>query len=347
MIFNQILDRKKMKQAKWIGPNFTSDGFDKAQAIQYQQEILLLTSHISNYELKEQISDQIIANLTEQLKITEEDCFDIVKSMISSFSIFQKFIMLLYQYKTNNAMYIKKIYEPSNTISKLQDKLDYFIRENINNINSIIKLQKENNNLQMQLISHSKEQEIKPFLLTSPSQVISAYLSGIGWKQCDFLLASLNIQGLKKAEFYSYQIEVGELLSKFVQQIMKKNRDAIRGSTIITSDGSYNHVFGSICFNCFIDFQTNSIIDYCVMQKDEKKDLKINQFEALTYQILLNRLSEHNINHFIQAIMTDGDAKLRLLTDQFKRYFWYKFCSPKRLCSRPCNNQEDHQIYLL
>lgn len=90
-------------------------------------------------------------------------------------------------------MYIKKIYELSNTISKLQDKLDYYIRENINNINSIIKLQKENNNLQMQLISHSKEQEIKPFTLTSPSQVISAYLSGIGWKQCDFLLASLNI----------------------------------------------------------------------------------------------------------------------------------------------------------
>lgn len=61
------------------------------------------------------------------------------------------------------------------------------------------------------------------------------------------------------------------------------------------------------------------------MQNDEKKDLKINQFEALTYQILLNRLSEHNINHFIQAIMTGGDAKLRLLTDQINKKFGTNF----------------------
>ena len=57
--------------------------------------------------------------------------------------------------------------------------------------------------------------------------MLSAYLSSIGWKQCDFLLASLNIQGLKKAEFYSYQAEVDQLLNQFVQKILKKNRDEI------------------------------------------------------------------------------------------------------------------------
>ncbi|KAK8839205.1 hypothetical protein M9Y10_032134 [Tritrichomonas musculus] len=316
-----------MKKAKWIGPNFTSDSFDKAQSIlsmQYQQEILLLKSQISNYKQKEQINEQIIANLTEQLQRTEENCLSIFESMVSSFSTFQQFIILLYQYKNNNVKYIKKIYELSCSISKIQDKLDYYIRENINNVNSIITLQNENKNLRMQLISQSKEQKSKLLTLESPLQVISAYLSGIGWKQCDFLLASLNIQGLKKAEFYSYQAEVDQLLNQFVQKILKKNRDEIKEDTIITSDGSYNHVFGSICFNCFINFQTNHIIDYCIMKKDEKNDLKINQFEAETYQILLNKLFEHNICQFIKAIMTDGDSKLRLLTDQFNDKFGTK-----------------------
>ena len=53
-------------------------------------------------------------------------------------------------------------------------------------------------------------------------QVISAYLNRIGWKQNDFLLSSLKIQSLIKAEFYSYQIEVDQLLSESVQQILEK-----------------------------------------------------------------------------------------------------------------------------
>ena len=131
MAFDQNSCYENMKKAKWIGPNFTSDSFDKAQSIlsmQYQQEILLLKSQISNYKQKEQINEQIIANLTEQLQRTEENCLSIFESMVSSFSTFQQFIILLYQYKNNNVKYIKKIYELSCSISKIQDKLDYYIR---------------------------------------------------------------------------------------------------------------------------------------------------------------------------------------------------------------------------
>ena len=42
MAFDQNSCYENMKKAKWIGPNFTSDSFDKAQSIlsiQYQQEI--------------------------------------------------------------------------------------------------------------------------------------------------------------------------------------------------------------------------------------------------------------------------------------------------------------------
>lgn len=56
----------------------------------------------------------------------------------------------------------------------------------------------------------------------------------------------------------------------------------------------------------------------------KKNDLKINQFEAETYQILLNKLFEHYICQFIKAIMTDGNSKLRLLTDQFNDKFGTK-----------------------
>ena len=59
------------------------------------------------------------------------------------------------------------------------------------------------------------------------------------------------------------------------------------------------------------------------MITEEQPDLKRNQYEAVTYKQLLERLKENDVEKHVKAIMTDGDAKLRNLTEQFNQTYGF------------------------
>lgn len=85
----------------------------------------------------------------------------------------------------------------------------------------------------------------------------------------------MNLLGVqKKKNFFTYD---------FVLQLIHDNWKQIDRNIILLSDGSCNHVFGTMCFNKFIDFQSEHILDYASMDHEEQPDLKRNQYEAATY----------------------------------------------------------------
>ena len=83
---------------------------------------------------------------------------------------------------------------------------------------------------------------------------------------------------------------LSELLHDFVQQLVNNNWEQIDRDIVIMSDGSYNHIFGTMCFNIFIDFQSEHVLDYACMDTEEQPDLKRNQYEAATYKQLLENM---------------------------------------------------------
>lgn len=109
------------------------------------------------------------------------------------------------------------------------------------------------------------------------------------------------------------------ILHDLVHQLVTDNWKKIDRDIILVSDGSYNHIFGTMRFTIFINFQSEHILDYAYMDTEEQPDLKMNQYEAATYMQLLERLKVNDAGKRVKAIMTDGDAKLRNLTEQFNQ----------------------------
>ena len=84
----------------------------------------------------------------------------------------------------------------------------------------------------------------------------------------------MNLFGVPKKEFYDCQHILSEMLHDFVQELIHNNWKHINGNIILMSDGSYNHIFGTMCFNIFINFQSEHILDYESMDNEEQPALK-------------------------------------------------------------------------
>lgn len=204
--------------------------------------------------------------------------------------------------------YAKQIYD-------LKNRLEYYIKENRKNVSVIVRIQNDNTDLKKRISEIKKTNySITPF-----SQILGSYVCGIGYKQSDFFLSFMNLLGVPKKEFYDCQCTLSKMIHDFVHQLILDNWKKIERDIILLSDGSYNHAFGTMCFNIFIDFQSEHILDYASMDHEEQPDLKRNQYEAATYKQLLERLTENDVGKHVKAIMTDGDAKLRNLTEQFNQ----------------------------
>lgn len=88
------------------------------------------------------------------------------------------------------------------------------------------------------------------------SQILGCYVCGIGYKQSDFFLSFMNLIGVPQKDFYDCQHVLSKMLHELVQQLIHNNWKQIDRDIILLSDGSYNHVFGTMGFNIFFDFKS-------------------------------------------------------------------------------------------